>query len=136
MTLQLAWRQLFRASWNDFHCRFESILENLRCHKDLVASQATLTHFQASQQARAAAESNIKAMEESIIKQQLISVRDWLCSAKVLNDQVHYAGIRSRDPNYGRWLLGHRAMAAWLDPTSSSITSLWLHGIPGAGISL
>lgn len=115
--------------------RFQSILENLRRHKNLVESQANLVHFEAAQVARSAAENNMRCLEAAVIKQQLLSVRDWLCSAKVLDDQDRYASVRSQQASFGKWLLNHRRMIAWLDSTSTSVPLLWLHGIPGAGLS-
>ena len=115
--------------------RFQTILENLRRHKNLVETQANLAHFEAAQVARAAAENNMRCLEQTMIKQQLLSVRDWLCSAKVFNDQDRYASVRSQQANFGNWLLSHRRMVAWLDSASNSVPLLWLHGIPGAGLS-
>lgn len=131
-----AWRQLFRASWNDFRTRFQGILENLRRHRDLLENQASLVNFEAIQAARIAAENSTRAIEEALVKQQLISVRDWLCSAKVFNDQERYTEIRSHSANYGQWLLKCRQMISWMDPASSAIPLFWLHGIPGAGESI
>lgn len=136
LTFIQAWRQLFRASWKDFKTRFQGILENLRRHRDLLENQASLAHFEASQAARMAAESSTRAFEEALVKQQLTSVRDWLYSANIFNDQDRYSEIRSHLVSYGQWLLKRRQMSTWMDPASSAIPLFWLHGIPGAGTSI
>lgn len=133
LTLIEAWRQLFRASWKDFKTRFHGILENLRRHRSLLENQASLIHFETSQAARTVAENSTRTIEEFLIKQQLTSVRDWLCSTKVSNDQERHSEVRSNSVNYGQWLLKRRQMASWMDPASNAIPLLWLHGIPGAG---
>ena len=133
MLRSIAWKQLFRSLWKDFRTRFQSILENLRRHKDLIESQANLVQYQSSRIARQQAETEVQKIEEALVKQQLVSVRDWLCSAKVKNDQEHYVSVRVHCLGFGRWLLSHPRMRVWMDPDSSSIPLLWLHGIPGAG---
>lgn len=95
-----------------------------------------MVHFEASQAARMAAGTSTRAFEKALVTQQLTSVRDWLCSAKVFNDQDRYSEIRSHSVSYGQWLLNHRQMSTWMDPASSAIPLFWLHGIPGAGTSI
>ena len=131
----LAWKQLFRSLWKDFRTRFQSILDNLRRHKDLIESQASLAQYQSSRLARQQAETEIQKIEEAVVKQQLVSVRDWLCSAKFKNDQEYYVSVRAHHIDFGSWLHCNPRMRVWMDPSSSSVPLLWLHGIPGAGAS-
>lgn len=92
-----------------------------------------MAHFEASQAARMMAENSTRTIEEMLIKQQLTSVRDWLCSTKVSNDQERHSEVRSSSVNYGKWLLKRQEMTSWMNPASRQIPLLWLHGIPGAG---
>jgi hypothetical protein len=127
------WRQLFQATWKTFRTRFSGILDNLRRHKLLVESQASLTQFEEFERARVTAKEEFRAMRDNEGKRRKIAVRDWLGAASSEADQENYANVRLQYPGTGRWLLQIQHVQAWLDPNSSSIPLLWLTGIPGAG---
>ena len=127
------WKQLFQATWKTFRTRFHGILENLRRHKSLVESQASLLHFDEFQRARTAAEAEVRRIRAEEEKQRQVAVRTWLSAASTEVDQENYASIRAEYPDTGRWLLNQTYVQAWCDPDSTSTPLLWMKGIPGAG---
>jgi hypothetical protein len=127
------WRQLFQATWKTFRTRFSGILDNLRRHKILIESQASLTQFEQFERARVIAEEEFRVMRDNEGKRRKIAVRDWLGAATSEVDQENCANVRVQYPGTGRWLLQIRHVQAWLDSNSSSTPLLWLTGIPGAG---
>ena len=75
-------KQPFHSAWKDFRTHFQGILESLRQHKDLMENQATLIEYQASSDTRYKVREDIRKTEHAMVEEQLISVRDWLCSTK------------------------------------------------------
>ncbi|KAF4418418.1 ankyrin 1 [Fusarium acutatum] len=68
---------------------------------------------------------NTKRIEED----DYIKMISWMST---LPFSIHHETIsESRTPNFGQWLLKHKAYRNWCDSSSSS--TLWIHGITGSG---
>jgi hypothetical protein len=130
-----AWQQIFRAVWKDFDTRFKHLLMNLQRHKALIESHANVLEIQASQAARELAEKAFQEADTARKDNQRIAVRTWLSARNVQLDHDVYTGVRESYPSTGLWVLRKTAIAAWHDNQHSSGSLVWIHGIPGAGMT-
>jgi hypothetical protein len=135
LTLALDLKIFFRASWNGFGSRFNFLIANLERHKHLVESQASLVEYQSAKEARLLAESKFVQSEEDEKKRQLRMITEWLSPAEFKTDQETARNFRGESKDSGRWLFKDKKVSALCDPDSSTVQSLWLVGIPGAGKS-
>jgi hypothetical protein len=135
LTLVLDLRVFFHASWNSFGSRFKFLIANLERHKHLVESQASLVEYQNAKEARLLAESKFVQTEEDEKKRQLRMITEWLSPAEFKTDQETARNFRGESNDCGRWLFKDKKVSAVCDPDSSTVQSLWLVGIPGAGKS-
>ena len=106
---------------------------NLQRHRNLVETQATLSHFEEAQEARERARDAVLRAEEAEKRRMMITVTEWLTPPDTGSDQQRYSKIRSEYPNTGRWLLKARKVKKWLDKLSTGVPLLWIYGKPGAG---
>jgi hypothetical protein len=111
------------------------VIANLRRHKHLVETQASLVQFEEIQKIRLQAEiefSNIRKAEEL---RRRTEVLEWLSPANVDEDQEMKAQVRSEYPGVCSWILEHKNIKNWIDSSqwNDSRFLLWIHGNPGAG---
>jgi hypothetical protein len=130
-----AWKQLFRAVWKDFDSRFKHLLMNLQRHKALIESHANVLEIQAASTARELAEKAFQEADSARKDNQRILVRTWLLARNVQLDHDVYTGVREAYPSTGFWVLQKTAVAAWHDNEHPSGSLVWIHGIPGAGMT-
>ncbi len=64
---------------------------------------------------------------------QLRDVKDWLDPVNYHHDQESFSSIRQRYSTSGKWLIEHQMVKEWL-VSGTPTTSIWLTGIPGAGM--
>lgn len=125
------WRQIFKA--HVFRNEFLDDIDNLRSHRDMVKTQASLIEFQKASQARIDAQ---RRHEEEQAQEQLrrkLYMRDWLDAPSMAEQQGKGRSARKNRPESGRWLLLRDKVKSWLEPTFNVAACLWIHGIPGAG---
>ena len=124
---------MFRACWKTFRSRFRPVLENLRRHKSLVETQASLCQFEEIQRMRVTAEVEFQALREAEDLRRRSAVQDWLSAANTELDQEIKASVRADYPGVCRWILDYKNVQAWRDSAPRSSPLLWVNGIPGAG---
>lgn len=127
------WKQLFHAVWKSFNTEFQAILRNLREHRSLIESQASLTQFAEILRTRELADIALDKSNEVEKCRRRETVYQWLSPAKSEVDQETYMKIRQEYPDTGHWLLKVNRFHSWFDPVFCSTQLLWLNGIPGAG---
>jgi hypothetical protein len=127
------WRQLFQATWKTFRSRFKPLLENLRRHKGLVETQASLYQFEEVQRLRVIAEAEFCGLREAEDLRRHSTVQDWLSAANVEEDQEIKSSVRAEYLGVCRWILDDHRVQDWLDLNLHSSRLLWINGIPGAG---
>jgi hypothetical protein len=128
-----ALEQLFRAAWKTFKSRFQHILQDLQRHKLLIESQANALEIQAAQTARSSADEAFKQMFLAQRNSQYGGTQDWLSAVNMKVDHEGYSATRQEYPSTGKWLLTNDKIKSWLDPDNSTVSRIWLNGIPGAG---
>ncbi len=128
-----AWKQMFRAAWKDFESKFQHLVDDLRIHKDLIESHASILQIQETQVERAHMRRQFAMIEQSQRQKKHLDVVTWLSAVNPILDHEAAISVRQSHPSSGRWLLQDSKMKAWLDHSRSSVPLLWMNGIPGAG---
>ncbi|KAH7336622.1 hypothetical protein BKA65DRAFT_37368 [Rhexocercosporidium sp. MPI-PUGE-AT-0058] len=127
------WKQLFRAAWKDFESRFRHIINDLRQHKELIESHATIAQIRETRAEREYVRNQFTMAEEARQQQRRIDLIAWISATNPVLDHEAAISVRSSYPGSGKWLLQESKMKTWLDHTRASTPILWMHGIPGAG---
>lgn len=66
-------------------------------------------------------------------REQYLATQNWLSAVNIKEIHEGFSSIRREYPTTGQWILKHDSIKLWLDPDSSTVTSVWISGIPGAG---
>jgi hypothetical protein len=127
------WKEVFDAFRKIFLVHLQHTLENIRRHKDLVRSQATLVQCEELQKLHNEAVAAFRANREAIGERRRKAVQEWLSAAEYDADQEKSNKIREEYPETGRWLLGNDLFKSWFQPEVCTAPILWISGIPGAG---
>jgi hypothetical protein len=130
----IAWKQLFRSAWKDFKTKFQHILNNLSRHKALLESRANLIQIKEAEVARAFAKDKFDDIEDAQRKSRHLEVMNWLQAVETILDHEAAINVCREYPSSGRWLLRDSKIKTWMDPSKYLISSLWMNGMPGAGM--
>lgn len=141
---------MFRSVWKDFETQFKGILHDLTLHRQLIAEQAQILHFEQSwnssqkvlahiqqyEQDRLARLERLRKQENDEKYHKQLAVLNWFSAAQTASDHENFCRTRNSYVGSGDWILKHEKIQNWkeMDPPISSI--LWLNGIPGAGMLL
>lgn len=132
--LSLVWKQLFQATWRGFTVKIEHLKENLRRHKQLIESHATIVQFEEVQRLRDDAKRNFKSHQAAEKDRRRLRIMQWLSPFNNENLQDQYRETRSICGNAGHWLLNDLRFQRWFSSSQCLSPLLWLNGIPGAGM--
>lgn len=121
----------FSSVWKTFNRDFEEILRNLREHRTLIESQASIEQTEKITEGLKIHEKSFKTQSDWENKWRREFCIQWLSSAPCAVDQETHA--RTRSSGTGRWLLQNQKFLAWFDQNAPLYHLLWLTGIPGAG---
>ncbi|CAI6242163.1 unnamed protein product [Periconia digitata] len=127
------WKQLFSAVWKNFETEFAEILRNLREHRSLIESQASIAQLHEIIRTQEMAQTTLKMQKEEENRRRREFCIQWLASAPYDVDQDAHAKVRHTYPGTGQWLLANKRFMSWFDRDMSSNQLLWMTGIPGAG---
>ncbi|KAF8417488.1 hypothetical protein EV426DRAFT_540278, partial [Tirmania nivea] len=131
---QGAWLKFFHCTWKGVSGAIRTLKENLRRHKSLVETQATLAHFEEAQIARETAKEALKEAVKHEQARQRMAVIKWLSPPDSETDHERYSDIREKYPGTGRWLLRAKLVKKWLNSSTADVPVLWLYGKPGAAM--
>lgn len=141
------WRQVFRSVWSDFKTRFNSILESLRRHKELIRSKAaalhyeqyqhdsqeTMRHIQQYEQDREIMIEKLEILEAAESSRKYNEVIEWIAGAPTHLDHEAFCAAREDYKGSGDWILKQEKVQNWREEDIPVSSILWLNGIPGAG---
>ncbi|OTA61606.1 hypothetical protein K449DRAFT_370870 [Hypoxylon sp. EC38] len=130
---QRLWKQLFQATWRGFTIKIEHLKSNLKRHKDLIESHATIVQFEEIQKIREAAKREFEAHLRAESDRRRLRVIQWLSPFNTESLQEEYRETRSVCNNSGRWMIDDLRFQKWFNPSRCLWPSLWINGIPGAG---
>jgi len=126
---------LFKASWRVFTLSINHIDSNLRRHKLLIESGASIKEFEEIQNIRQADINTFeKHMEDQDVRRRDM-VKSWLCHFNCETQQQDHRETRKVCKDPGRWLIDDPRFQEWFSPDYCSKPLLWLNGIPGAGMT-
>ncbi|KAI0010504.1 hypothetical protein F4779DRAFT_577169 [Xylariaceae sp. FL0662B] len=126
-------KQVFQATWRGFTRKIEHLKENLRRHKQLIESHATIVQFEEIQRLRDDARRTFESHQRGEMDRHRLRVIQWLSPFNVDNLQAQYTETRSICGDAGRWLLNDSRFQKWFNPNQCLSPLLWINGIPGAG---
>ncbi|EHK42609.1 hypothetical protein TRIATDRAFT_224424, partial [Trichoderma atroviride IMI 206040] len=138
------WRLLFLTSWGRFQRRFDSIIEDMGRHSDLIDKEANARNISEAQEMRrdlrAWRQENIdkvKSLEGEQAIKQYQSIIAWMNIDE--SDQLAiFDSIMAEGRNYPgtcAWILKNPKVSSWLQKRPES-PILWLQGTPGSGKSV
>jgi len=124
---------MFQAVWRGFKVKLDELKDNMRRHRHLIESQASIVQFQESLKLRKFAEGKFEDIQKEFVQARWPAVRQWLTAYNSKKQQDFCAKKRAECPDSGQWLLTHDRFMNWLDPIYCTTPLLWLNGNPGAG---
>ncbi|KAI1410433.1 hypothetical protein F5Y13DRAFT_167760 [Hypoxylon sp. FL1857] len=130
---QRLWRQLFQATWRGFTIKIQHLKDNLKRHKDLIESHATIVQYEEIQKIRESAKREFEAHLRAETDRRRLRVIQWLSPFNVGSLQEQYRETRSICDNPGRWMIDSSRFQKWFNPNRCPWPLLWINGIPGAG---
>ncbi|MDI1484917.1 MAG: hypothetical protein OHK93_000051 [Ramalina farinacea] len=136
----VAWTIIFESLWRTFKSRFDTILESLMRHRDLIDREAAAIditqgkEWRAQQmrdirQWRAERAEYIDKLEKDLLATQLREAVAWLGAR---DDQDNEFSRVSDACSSKHWALEDPKLLSWLDQSRYN-SVLWLNGKPGAG---
>ncbi|PVH98773.1 hypothetical protein DM02DRAFT_673149 [Periconia macrospinosa] len=130
---QRVWKQLLSAVWKNFDTEFGEILRNLREHRSLIESQASIAQLHEMIRNQEISQTTLNNQKEGENRRRREFCMQWLSPAAYDVDQEAHTKVRLSYPGTGRWLLTNKRFYSWFDRDASSNQLLWMTGIPGAG---
>lgn len=128
----------FRSLWRDFRSRFQHILDDLAQHKFLVESHANQIHIRDSTADRARIFQEFERISTQTANQKYEYVLRWINAPTAV--EVHEDLVTMRNDFFkatgvqtGQWIIHDEKVKGWLDLDVPKTSTLWVHGIPGAG---
>lgn len=125
---------MFNSLWKDFDARFNSILESLARHTELVDKEALSISIVEARSWRRQADLDLQKRE---LDRQAVQFKDavaWLAvESRTQEDDLDRLS-RRRGPGTCDWILQVPRFTSWLSNANDEPV-LWLKGIPGAGNS-
>ncbi|KAL9632984.1 MAG: hypothetical protein Q9164_004975 [Protoblastenia rupestris] len=130
-----AWHLWFAFDWGLFERRFNTILQKLSSHCDLLDKEAATVHFAEMKKYRDQRQLEEDAFEQRRQIQMAQDVSGWLQGVEDHHQEDRLRQISdSRQPGTCNWVLEDPQMRAWVEDDSEDAI-LWMTGIPGAGKS-
>lgn len=129
-----AWKLLFDSLWKDFELRFDSILDRLSQHRDLIDKEAVSFDIVQASRNRRKIDEELEKTEQERSNSHLQAVLSWLCVDDRQQEDDLWHLNQKRYPDTCQWLLETSKYQTWLSEHSQSPV-VWLQGIPGSGMS-
>jgi hypothetical protein len=115
---------------------FDDILTKLERSRDLVMGAASIAHFQEAQVDRLVWVKDHEERVERDRKARIHDVAEWLSADQsYLAQQEALQRTRLELPESGSWIFKVPMVEDWFQGNEGSSRTLWLSGIPGAGMS-
>ena len=135
-----AWAIMFESLWRTFRSRFETILESLRRHRDLIDREAAAIDITQAKEWRTQQMREIRQWRTERAEHLDKLEKDRLASQ--VREAIAWFGARDeQDDEFNRvsdactskhWALDDPKVLLWLEQSRYN-TTLWLNGKPGAG---
>ena len=137
-----AWKIIFESLWKTFNLRFQSILDSLRKHRDLIDQEANTIDIAESKiwrdcqldeirQWRTENNERLQVLERGRSAAQIKRAITWLLATEGQEDVLSKRS-RKGDSREDHWVSKESAIVSWSSQMRNS-TVVWLSGKPGAG---
>ncbi|KAH7065669.1 hypothetical protein BKA63DRAFT_571819 [Paraphoma chrysanthemicola] len=128
---QRTWKELFHATWRPFSKTVAYLNDNLRRHKLLIESQASIAQYELLHNIQTDSLKRFQEQKKAETMQKRLGLKSWLCSVDV---QVrHEEAAKIRHGSSGDWIFQDPTFKKWYEISSCWDPLLWLTGMPGAG---
>lgn len=119
--------------WPNIRTKITKIQENIDQHKLMMTMNVTFEDILQAHTARKRALEEYEHAQEFRDRQNFSNIRHEL---NPLSYDAKLAEILRRSSvKSGAWLDNEPSFSKWLDPTDRTARTLWMHGIPGSGMS-
>lgn len=145
---------MFRSTWNDFKAKFDGILQNFGRHRRLIESQFLLLQARQHESDRITtnahrtqitselgrlsqelhkAQSLLEQAQEQRNAERMSPIQEWIGGSNP--GVIHESMLRARAdyPETGSWVKNCPEVSSWLNDELPRSSTLWMHGLPGAG---
>jgi hypothetical protein len=129
-----AWILLFETGWKSFELRFESILNDLAYHRDLIDKEACSFDLVEATRSRQKIDEEISKAEADRESSHLQAVLTWLCVDDLPQENNLWRLKEKRSDGTCDWIFKTSQYQDWVKNVSKG-PWLWLTGIPGSGKS-
>ncbi|KAI9709991.1 MAG: hypothetical protein M1820_003069 [Bogoriella megaspora] len=130
---QKLWLRIFQATWKTFNNRFTRVVDNLKRHKALLETQASLAQVQQSQAEWKKSEERFAKEREDEERRRRDYLVGWLSAADPKLFQEQGIKTRKKYPGSGRWLFSRSVFRDWFHSRICPRPLLCMVGNPGAG---
>lgn len=120
------------ATWTGFVKKITHLVSNLKEHKRLIESRATIMQLQETIAIRKRVEAGFSDELKAEQDRQRDEAKAWLSGFDNSGEQSRYREARIC-PGSGEWLLNDNKFENWHSFDFCTTPLLWLTGIPGAG---
>lgn len=128
------WHVLFMIDWGLFERRFNSILQRLASHCDLLDKEAAATHYLEMKGMLEKRKIEEESYEKQRNNQLTVETLGWLSADEDAQEEFLYRLSDQRQVGTCDWILSETQVNNWLGDNDCEST-VWLTGIPGAGKS-
>ncbi|KAF2103370.1 hypothetical protein NA57DRAFT_72345 [Rhizodiscina lignyota] len=126
------WKLFFCSSWTVFQSHFQTILDSIARHADLIDREAMALHISEARLWRQSAMDRALRLEQENLIAHSQAVMSWLKTSDVLQQDELDNQFEKGSPGTCEWVIRHSQMKKWIQP-SQETEILWLKGKPGSG---
>ncbi|KAK8073631.1 hypothetical protein PG994_004530 [Apiospora phragmitis] len=122
--------------WKTFKSDFHQILDQLQRYRKLLDSQALQVNIQSLQTYQRdrevlLEEHRLRRIDET--QKRFLLLMNWIAAAESYVDHEQLLEVSKKHPETGNWILEQQDVKDWIESSIPRSSSLWMHGIPGAG---
>lgn len=125
--LSKEWKQLFHSSWKTFNSQFRRILDSLERHKNFIESEKSTLAVQEIQMLRDDEAARFHELRLNTMLDKIDAPNSYI-------DQDNMSECR-HNAESGNWVFNDKIFQQWREVLEGSNPLLYIHGIPGAGVS-
>ncbi|OAL43118.1 hypothetical protein IQ07DRAFT_650395 [Pyrenochaeta sp. DS3sAY3a] len=130
-----SWAIFFSSMWSGFESRFDSILERMAYHSELINNEAIAADISSAVRHHQEEKEKWAQQERDALAAKLRTVLSWLQTSDYLPADTLRHHLQDCSPDSCNWFVQHDKTQLWLSDSSKN-PLVWLHGKPGAGKSI
>lgn len=125
---------VFEAFWPRQKEKIKIVASHIQRHTMLLRNEVRLEHIQEEYGFRQRAFEHFEKAELSHQRQEYQSIRTSI-APRTYEERLQYLDDRTCH-EAGMWLPKHATFRSWIDTKDTTVSNIWLQGIPGSGKKL